>query len=329
MRRQVRKQICYLREMLVNPESHILYSPAAEANSPKIVKRDTGLSPDQFQDLFSRLPTLRSTFRYADIAKDALYMYLMKVRTAMPNEDIGTAFKISKTTVGRRIDGAREALRTDFVPDHVNYVPDRDELLTKSTEMCNGLYNPDGNKVVLVCDGTYIFINKSRNYKVQRDSYTDQKKRNNIKIMMVVTTNGHIIYALGPYKAGQNDAQILLELDQTTNIFDTLQNGDILLLDRRFRDCVEHFTAKGLDVKMPALLQRSSNTAQLSTADANRTRLVTALRFIVEWSYENCLQNIQHCLEFAGITPPNDRLPDLFISSKFLSRKHRIKQPIC
>lgn len=125
-------------------------------------------------------------------------------------------------------------------------------------------------------------LTKARIIKFREPRTPTKKKRNNIKIMMVVTTNGHIVYALGPYKAGQNDAQILLELDQATNIFDMLHNGDVLLLDRGFRDCVAHFTARGFDVKMPALLQRSVNTAQLSTADANRTRLVTALRFIVE-----------------------------------------------
>lgn len=99
---------------------------------------------------------------------------------------------------------------------------------------------------------------------------------------MIVTTDGYIVYALGPYKAGDNDAKILRELDETTNIFNVLEKNDILLLDRGFRDCVSHFEAKDLDVKMPALLQRSKNKTQLSTAEANKTRLVTALRFIVE-----------------------------------------------
>lgn len=248
----------------------------------KNVFRDTSLKPEQFKDLFDRLPTVRVTIRDPNIAKDALYIYLMKMRTALPNEDIGSIFDISASTVARRINAARNALERDFMGDHINFVPDRNELLTQSTAMCNGLFNVDGNRAVLVCDGTYIYINKSRNYKVQRESYTDQKKRNFVKIMMVVTTNGSILYALGPYKAGQNDAQILTDVDETTNTFDMLQNGDVLLLDRGFRDCVRHFEAKGLNVKMPALLQRSKNHSQLSTADANRSRMVTALRFIVE-----------------------------------------------
>lgn len=255
---------------------------AIEKNAPKIIERDTSLSPEQFEDLLSCLPTLYTHFPKPARASDALYMYLMKVRTGYPNEDIGAAFGISKTTVGRYLDKARDAISTDFMCEHINIVQDREELIQRSSAMCKGIFDPNGEKVVLVCDGTYIFINKSRNYKMQRDTYTDQKKRNNIKIMMIVTTNGYIVHALGPYKAGQNDARILQEIDQTTNVFTSLRDGDILLLDRGFRDCVDYFKAKGMDVKMPALIQRSANGTQLSTIDANKTRLVTALRFVVE-----------------------------------------------
>lgn len=255
---------------------------AEEKNSAKVVFRDTSLSREQFVDLLSCLPSLNTYYPNPVRASNALYMYLMKVRTALPNEDIGAAFGISKSTVGRYIDKTRDALGNDFMPEHINVAQDREEMLQRSSTMCNGIFNPNGDKVILVCDGTYLFINKSRNYQMQRETYTDQKKRNNIKVMMMVTTNGYILYALGPYKAGQNDARILQEIDQTTTVFASLRNGDILLLDRGFRDCIDHFTAKGLDVKMPALVQRSVNDSQLSTIDANQTRLVTALRFVVE-----------------------------------------------
>lgn len=255
---------------------------AVDENSPQIVMRDTSLSPDQFTDLLGSLPTLKATCPDPVRASNSLYMYLMKVRTGLPIEDIAARFGISRTTVRRYMNNTRDALAKDFTPDHINVAQDRDFLIQRSSAMCNGLFNPDGEKIVLVCDGTYIFINKSRNYKVQRETYTDQKKRNNVKIMMIVTTNGYIVHALGPYKAGQNDASILREIDQTTNVFANLRRGDILLLDRGFRDCVDYFKGKGLDAKMPALVQRSANGAQLSTADANQTRLVTALRFVVE-----------------------------------------------
>lgn len=99
---------------------------------------------------------------------------------------------------------------------------------------------------------------------------------------MCVAPNGYIVYALGPYKARDNDAKIMQKIDETTNAFHILQNNDILILDRGFRDCVEYFRTKGYKVLMPALVQRSDKKGQLSTTEANQTRLITATRFIVE-----------------------------------------------
>lgn len=65
-------------------------------------------------------------------------------------------------------------------------------------------------------------------------------------------------------------------------MFDNLINGDILLLDRGFRDVVALLESKGITVKMPSLVQHSERKGQLCTKEANRSRLVTALRFVVE-----------------------------------------------
>lgn len=253
-----------------------------EKNTPSIIKRDTGLTPEQFDDLHSSLPSLVNDFNCVTKASDALYMYLMKMRTGMPDEDIGNIFTLSRTTVGRRIKEARNALEKDFAVKHVNFVPNRAYLLSESTTLCQTIFCGDQSKAILICDGTYIYINKSRNYEFQKATYTDQKKRNFIKVMMNITPNGTIVYALGPFAANKNDAKILHEIDEKSRVFSTMRRGDILLLDRGFRDCVEYFQKQGFDVKMPKLVQNSTKKGQLTTLDANETRLVTANRFAVE-----------------------------------------------
>lgn len=100
--------------------------------------------------------------------------------------------------------------------------------------------------------------------------------------MNITTCDGTIVYMIAPYPGTQNDASILKSLFDTTVLFDSLQEGDILLLDRGFRDVVPMITEKGLVVKMPSLLQNSVRKGQLTTIEANRSRLVTALRFIIE-----------------------------------------------
>lgn len=100
--------------------------------------------------------------------------------------------------------------------------------------------------------------------------------------MMVVTSDGTIVHALGPYKAKDNDATILKNIHESTNAFRNLHEGDLLILDRGFRDCVSYFKDHGFDVQMPSMLQNSSKKNQLTTIEANKTRLVTATRFVVE-----------------------------------------------
>lgn len=247
------------------------------------VKRNTALSLDQFEDLLQRLPTLQSLFKSPKNATVALYMYLMKMRTGQPSQDIGRLFSVTRVTVERRMTKVRNAIEEDFVYEHVNYVRNREELIPYNSEMGRRLLcadNPD--RVILICDGTYIFINKSQNFQFQKETYTDKKKRNFVKVMMCVTCNGTIYLALAPYSATMNDAKILRSIFEETDSFVNLQNNDVFILDRGFRDVVEFLSNKGFDVKMPALIQRSSNKSQLTTAEANASRLVTALRFVVE-----------------------------------------------
>lgn len=205
------------------------------------------------------------------------------MRTGCPDEDIGNMFSISARTVARRTHTARASLENEFVPQHLTNAKTREDIIEQSTQTCQALFSTiDVPAAVIICDGTYIYTNKSRNYTFQKKTYTDQKKRNFVRIMMCVTANGTIIHATGPHQATDNDAKILREIDTSLNAFDMLQPGDVLLLDRGFRDCRNYFEAKGIIVKMPAFLDRSKKNNQLSTMEANRTRFVTAVRFIVE-----------------------------------------------
>lgn len=231
----------------------------------------------------TRLPTLQSSLKTRNKSAAALYMYLMKMRTGLPSEDIGNTFHISRVTVERYLKKVRAAMKEDFVFQHVNNIRNRDELISLNTTIGRALFcNDNDDRVVLICDGTYIYVNRSRNYEFQKQTYTDQKKRNFLKIMICVTCNGTIIHALGPYKASENDATILQSIFTETNAFDNLENNDIMILDRGFRDCVKFLQDQGLIVQMPALIQRSEVRGQLSTADANQSRFVTATRYVVE-----------------------------------------------
>ncbi|XP_076288271.1 uncharacterized protein LOC143212878 [Lasioglossum baleicum] len=77
-----------------------------------------------------------------------------------------------------------------------------------------------------------------------------------------------------------NDASIMkILLEDPNGISSLLQPNDICVVDRGFRDVVEHLKSKGYNVLMPAC---KGNRAQLTTAEANSSRFVTKIRWVVE-----------------------------------------------
>lgn len=70
------------------------------------------------------------------------------------------------------------------------------------------------NELILIVDGTYIYIEKSSDYSFQRQTYSMHKNRPLVKPMVIVTSTGYIVDVFGPYFAdgNNNDAQILNNL---------------------------------------------------------------------------------------------------------------------
>ncbi|CAF4411180.1 unnamed protein product [Rotaria sp. Silwood2] len=78
----------------------------------------------------------------------------------------------------------------------------------------------------------------------------------------------NVVDAMGPFAGNANDPSITESILQLN---DSLQRwteyGDILLVNRGFRDCIESLEEAGFEVRMPAFLPAKQR--QLPTADAN------------------------------------------------------------
>ncbi|KYM99340.1 hypothetical protein ALC62_09925 [Cyphomyrmex costatus] len=131
---------------------------------------------------------------------------------------------------------------------------------------------------------TYLNIEKSSCFKVLRQSYCIHKGRHLIKPSMYVAPDGYILDIQGPYfsNAANNDAAILLRELETdvNNMRNWFQRGDIFIIDRGYRDAVSTLQRIGLQIEMPSLLYRDQS--QLTTEQANNTRIVSKSRWIVE-----------------------------------------------
>ena len=92
--------------------------------------------------------------------------------------------------------------------EHINH---EDFVENHTTPIAKKLFSDNDDKTaILVLDGTYIFIQKSSDYKFQRQSYNLHKHRPLVKPMVVVGTDWYTLSVLGPYLSNtkNNDAGI-------------------------------------------------------------------------------------------------------------------------
>lgn len=101
------------------------------------------------------------------------------------------------------------------------------------------------NRVILVLDGTctYIFIQKSSEYKFQRLTYSIHKNIPLVKPFRPSSTNGSIMDVLGPYLANgsNNDSSIITHIIKYNywNFKDFMKDDDILVVNQGFRDALD------------------------------------------------------------------------------------------
>jgi hypothetical protein len=171
------------------------------------------------------------------------------------------------------------------------------------------------HQLISIASGTYLYTEKSNsNFLFQRKSYSGQKKRNLVKPMMMVCSDGYIVGILGPYLARNNDASILRDLlkENVAPMRMFLDSKAVLIVDRGFRDVVEFANALGYDTLMPSFLAKKQR--QHPDLEANQNRLVTKLRWVVEsansrlkrWKYfkhtipNTCLPSLAKDLQIMG-----------------------------
>ncbi len=168
--------------------------------------------------------------------------------------------------------------------------------------MSKVLLSAEEDSIITIWDATYIFINKSKCYELQRNTFSAHKNRNLLKFMIASTTNGYILDVIGPFLCNgvNNDANITIDvLSKNQQDLDNLfRPDDLFVIDRGFRDSINYLESKGYSYRMPCFLGKRK---QHTTSEANLSRLVTKIRWIIEsvnsrikkWRYfANILNNL-------------------------------------
>lgn len=225
---------------------------AIDPRNSKTIEIYTGLKAIQFKQILDAVtPNMLPSFKNTNSLKLALYIYLMKLRTSHTIAQIAPHFNKSKQTVCTWITKMRKLIFETVVPLYLSN-RNRQELLNNTTPLSRKLYGVGDDVVVLTLDGTYVFTIKSSNFEFQKKSFSDQFKRNLVKFMMVVSTNGFIAAAYGPFEGQMNDANILDKiLNVQDNIFQHLRAGDVVIVDRGFKTISAALRNRGFLVKSP------------------------------------------------------------------------------
>lgn len=247
----------------------------------------TSITKDQFLYLFRRINTIHCDHR--TVSRRDLVMFRVKLRQGLSDNFLKVMFSYSsRQSVSMTIATVRIRLMQHFVPMYLGFGSmTRQQYIDRHvTDFSNRLYNrnPETKKAIIIVDGTYMYIPKSSNYRFLRQTFCVHKGRHLVKPIMLVAPDGYIIAVHGPYFAdGQNNDASCLKDDLENDISGLkgwLEEEDIFIVDRGYRDCIEYLQSIGIQSEMPKYLEKGLK--QHSAEEANQSRLVTKTRWVVE-----------------------------------------------
>lgn len=200
----------------------------------------------------------------------------------MKQEVIAHNFSTTQKVVSKTIDAVSLALEENFVPKHLGYYHiTREEALEKhSIQVTSKVLGQPEERLCVIADGTYNFIEKPGDFELQRKTFSIHKQRNLLKPLYIVLPTGYILEAAGPYfcDAKNNDAANIRHHYKNSDLLLFLDEGDFFLLDRGYRDVANETKEKGFSVFMPSLL--TGKRTQFTCEEANASRKVSSNSFV-------------------------------------------------
>lgn len=280
---------------VANEELKIAYSLLREAlleqkSQPKPYFDMTNINSIEDDAFYNWIGYTKEEFlrigRESGVEPRSLSIFLIKVRTNLSNKQIGALFRICKSSVANHLQAACSGMYQTLVARYINS-SSRQCILDSNTTIAKELFDVDDDEAVMIFDGSYRYVGKSKNFDAQSQLYSGQKKRPLYKFMVGVGPNGFVHYVYGPFKASDNDAKILLYCHRS-NALSTLTRGDLIVGDKGFRDSQRILMQSGFRMVMPEW-----SPGQLETSAANRTRLVTKVRYVIELTFGRLKQKFK------------------------------------
>ncbi|CAF0780028.1 unnamed protein product [Brachionus calyciflorus] len=211
-------------------------------------KEKTGFFKNEFEKINGYLGEMKdSNIR---TKSQALAIYLFWLKTGLNQEAIKAHFRIeNRTDISRYCEQVRTSLSQFFVPEFLGCdALKREEWVNQKSIIAKELYSLSNEQLVVIA--VLTFIVKRVAIIFSKENRIHAKKRPLVKPFILCTTNGLIINAYWPFPATLNDAKIIQECYRIDSNLDlTLRGGDIILVDRGFRDATEFLEKNNLIFK--------------------------------------------------------------------------------
>ena len=248
----------------------------------------TGWTKEQFTSFVVYLQKARMRSSTNRTLRESLAVFWIKIKADLSFSQIASLLGIKEGNLesGRlrardAFTSVREALATHFVPCFLG----PDHLTPDQAKAHNTIYSTKffGDKPTTIWDGTYLYTYRSLNYSAGRKFYSMHKGRTLAKFMSIVLPDGYVLDTIGPFASNgdNNDAAMTSQILKTAELGmeNWVKTGDQnIVVDRGFRNIVERLQSMGVKVYMPTV----SNKKQDDVKEANQTRLVTKVRWVVE-----------------------------------------------
>jgi hypothetical protein len=154
-----------------------------------------GISSEDFSVIYSFIKDCNWHMKNVSL-KDGLFFYLAKLRLGLSIQKLIALIPIcSSIQAYRLVEKIRQMLVDKFVNKYLglNHITRGNININHTTNLSKELFDLNEGNMILVWDGTYVYIEKSADYTFAKGSYSTHKNLHLLKMMMCTFDNESII----------------------------------------------------------------------------------------------------------------------------------------
>ncbi|CAF3090989.1 unnamed protein product, partial [Rotaria sp. Silwood2] len=228
----------------------------------------------------------RSSETYMLTKENQFFLFMIRLRRATDEHELGIFFNISQTTVSRIIIAWTRFIYS--VVSSISLWPSKEQVQQNLPFEIKKNYP----LVRVIVDCTEFEIEQPTNPQAQQNTWSTYKNTNTAKALVGITPNGVVSY-ISPLYGGATSDRSLLNMIGAGSLIELMEPGDQIMSDRGFALDHQH---SHLTLIHPPFLEGKS---QLSPSKVIETRIIARHRIHVE----RCMGRIKNYKLLNGVIP--------------------------